>query len=46
MEMSYFDLLNRLYEDVKGDETIPSSAKEEILNGIEALLPKLWRYSA
>lgn len=43
-EMSYVDLLNKLYDDVESDN-IPEKDKKQILDMIARLLAKLWKYS-
>ena len=42
--MSYVELLNKLYETVESDN-IPEKDKEQILNMIDRLQAKLWKYS-
>lgn len=44
MELSYLDLVNKLYADVKSD-VIPEDNKEEILETIGTLYDLLWPYS-
>lgn len=44
MELSYLDLLNKLYMDVKSD-CIPGDDKEEILETISSLCDLLLPYS-
>ena len=46
MEMSYMDLLNKLYDDVESDICMPTRTREEILEMISRLMAKLTRYSA
>ena len=43
-EMSYVDLLNKLYEDVESDN-IAEKDKKQILDMIARLQAKLWKYS-
>jgi uncharacterized protein (UPF0147 family) len=45
-EMSYIDLLNKLYDDVESDITIPKHKREEILEMIFRLEARLFKYSA
>lgn len=44
MELSYLDLVSKLYTDVKSD-TIPEDNKTEILETIASLYDLLWPYS-
>lgn len=44
MELSYLDLINKLYADVKSD-AIQEDDKEEILETIASLYDLLWPYS-
>jgi uncharacterized protein (UPF0147 family) len=46
MEMSYFEFLNKLYEDIKSDVAMPEHAREDVLNRIEQLEEILFKYSA
>ena len=44
-ELSYVDLLTKLKQDVESD-VIPSEEKQTIMELIEDLFDKLWKYSA
>lgn len=46
MEMSYMDLLNKLYEDVESDTCMPERRRKEVLGIISCLMAKLFQYSA
>lgn len=46
MEMSYMDLLNKLYDDVESDTCMPESRRKEVLEMISRLMAKLFKYSA
>lgn len=45
-EMSYIDLLNKLYDDVESDIAIPERKRKEILEMISRLEARLFKYSA
>ena len=45
-ELTYVDLLSKLYEDVESDVCIPERKKKEILEMIAQLEAKLFKYSA
>jgi hypothetical protein len=45
-ELSYMDLLNKLYDDVESNVSIPEWKRHEILEMISRLEAKLWKYSA
>lgn len=45
-EMSYVDLLNKLYDDVESNVTIPERKRKEILEMIARLEASLFKYSA
>lgn len=45
-EMTYVDLLVRLYESVSHDQTMPAAVKHSALRLIEKLQKLLWPYSA
>ena len=46
MEMSYMDLLNKLYDDVESDICMPEARRREVLEMISRLMAKLFKYSA
>ena len=46
MEMSYFELLNKLYDDIKSDVAMPVHVREDILKRIEQLEEILFKYSS
>lgn len=45
-EMTYMEILNKLYDDVKSDVCIPENKRKIILEMISRLMAKLWKYSA
>lgn len=45
-EMSYVDLLSKLYDDVESNVTIPECKRKEILEMISRLMARLFKYSA
>jgi len=45
MEMSYMDLLNKLYDDVESDVCMPERTRKEVLEMLSRLMGKLIRYS-
>ena len=45
-ELTYVDLLSKLYENVESDVCIPEHKRKEILEMISRLEAKLWKYSA
>lgn len=44
--MSYFELLNKLYDDIKSDVAMPEHVREDVLKRIEQLETILFQYSA
>lgn len=45
-EMSYVDLLSKLYDDVESNVAIPAKKKKAILEMISRLMARLFQYSA
>ena len=45
-EMTYMELLSKLYDDVESDVCIPEHKRKEILVKISILIEKLFKYSA
>ena len=46
MEMTYVDLLSKLYDDVESNVAIPERKRKEILEMISRLMARLFKYSA
>ena len=45
-EMTYMELLNKLYDAVESDVCMPNSQRKIILEMISRLMTKLFKYSA
>ena len=45
-EQSYLEQLEKLYEDIKSDSTIPKDVRIEIEETLASLRDLLWVYSA
>ena len=45
-EMTYMELLNKLYDDVESDVCIPEHKRNEILEMLSRLMARLFKYSA
>lgn len=45
-EMSYVDILDKLYDDIESDVAIPEHKRKVILDMIAQLEAKLFKYSA